>query len=62
MKKKQPTRKSIRKISTFLRGMGFNSKGQTESRQHFRQTSKLPNSTKIGNGNHVVRIRSLNQT
>ena len=52
MKNKMPLRKSIGKISTFLRGFNFNHGGQSDARNEDRNEFKLPSSTKVGARSH----------
>jgi hypothetical protein len=50
MKNAMPTRKSIGKISRFLRTVRGGSGGQTETRRIIRGTSNYPSSVKVGAG------------
>lgn len=54
-------RKKLGKISTFLRQFGSNHGGQSTFRSDLRSANEIPNSTKRGAGNHVLRIRSRKQ-
>ena len=56
-----PKRKKIGKISTFLRQFGSQHGGQSAFRSELRNTNEIPNSTKRGAGDHVLRIRSRKQ-
>ena len=61
MKHAMVTRESLGKKSTFLRNRGFSYGGQSQQRSDMKATSEIPNSTKIGGGKHVHRIRSSKQ-
>jgi len=64
MKNAMPTRKSLGKISTYLRMFGLNHGGQSNARAKDRNPNKLPSSTKVGarsDNYYTVPVRHIRQ-
>jgi len=55
MKNRMPLRKSVGKISTFLRSLKSTNSDHSESRSNRRGYNYYPNSVKVGAGNSFVR-------
>ena len=61
MKNAMPTRKSIGKTSSFLKGLKSKKPSFSEIRRSVRQNTYWPNSVKVGAGSSVVARRRLPQ-
>lgn len=55
MKNRMPLRKSVGKISSFLRSLKSANSDHSESRSNRRNYNYYPNSVKVGAGNSFVR-------